>query len=282
MLAFSLDPTELLAQAAAARLPGSLQTNRHARCAGCASTPTAPRPCSPARSSSARASSRRSAQIAAEELDLPLARLTIISGDTGRTPNEGQTAGSQSVENSGTALRHGGRGSARDADRSRGQEARRRGRHAEGRERRHQRRRQPQGHLRRAGRRGRPQARSDRQGRSRRTRRRTIVGQSIAAHRYSRRKCSAAPPSCRTCGRPAWCTAASCVRRATARRSKASTRRAVKSMPGVIAVVRDGSFLGVDRAARGAGDQGARGAGQGAKWKLGPELPDPAQHLRRI
>src|SRR3954471_20860519 len=45
------------------------------------------------------------AQIAAEELDLPLARIAMISGDTGRTPNEGMTAGSQSVENSGTALR---------------------------------------------------------------------------------------------------------------------------------------------------------------------------------
>src|SRR3954463_16485145 len=45
------------------------------------------------------------AQIAAEELDLPLFRISMISGDTGRTPNEGQTAGSQSIENSGTALR---------------------------------------------------------------------------------------------------------------------------------------------------------------------------------
>ena len=45
------------------------------------------------------------AQIAAEELDLPLARVAMISGDTGRTPNEGMTAGSQSIENSGTALR---------------------------------------------------------------------------------------------------------------------------------------------------------------------------------
>src|SRR5256884_5936450 len=45
------------------------------------------------------------AQIAAEELDLPLARVSMISGDTERTPNEGQTAGSQSIENSGTALR---------------------------------------------------------------------------------------------------------------------------------------------------------------------------------
>jgi nicotinate dehydrogenase subunit B len=45
------------------------------------------------------------AQIAAEELDVPLARITMVPADTGRTPNEGQTAGSQSIENSGTALR---------------------------------------------------------------------------------------------------------------------------------------------------------------------------------
>jgi nicotinate dehydrogenase subunit B len=44
-------------------------------------------------------------QIAAEELDLPLARVKIVSGDTGRTPNEGQTAGSLSIQASGTALR---------------------------------------------------------------------------------------------------------------------------------------------------------------------------------
>ena len=45
------------------------------------------------------------AQIAAEELDLPIAKLKLISGDTGQTPNEGMTAGSQSIENSGLALR---------------------------------------------------------------------------------------------------------------------------------------------------------------------------------
>jgi CO/xanthine dehydrogenase Mo-binding subunit len=45
------------------------------------------------------------AQIAAEELDLPLARVAMITGDTGRTPDEGVTSGSQSIENSGTALR---------------------------------------------------------------------------------------------------------------------------------------------------------------------------------
>jgi len=45
------------------------------------------------------------AQIAAEELALPLPRIAMISGDTGRAPNEGVTSGSQSIENSGTALR---------------------------------------------------------------------------------------------------------------------------------------------------------------------------------
>src|SRR5947208_14056029 len=45
------------------------------------------------------------AQIAAEELDLPLSRIEMISGDTGRTPNEGHTDGSRSIENSGIALR---------------------------------------------------------------------------------------------------------------------------------------------------------------------------------
>src|SRR5271167_3013425 len=45
------------------------------------------------------------AQIAAEELDLPLARLHIISGDTEKTPNEGVTSGSQSIEYGGVALR---------------------------------------------------------------------------------------------------------------------------------------------------------------------------------
>jgi CO/xanthine dehydrogenase Mo-binding subunit len=44
-------------------------------------------------------------QIAADELDVHLKRIEIIHGDTARTPDEGQTAGSLSVEQSGTALR---------------------------------------------------------------------------------------------------------------------------------------------------------------------------------
>ena len=44
-------------------------------------------------------------QIAADELDVDLARIDVVHADTARTPNEGQTAGSLSVEQSGTALR---------------------------------------------------------------------------------------------------------------------------------------------------------------------------------
>ncbi|MCH6200390.1 molybdopterin-dependent oxidoreductase [Aquiflexum sp. LQ15W] len=44
-------------------------------------------------------------QIAAEELDVDIASCQIIDGDTGQTPNEGYTAGSNSVEGSGRAIR---------------------------------------------------------------------------------------------------------------------------------------------------------------------------------
>jgi CO/xanthine dehydrogenase Mo-binding subunit len=46
------------------------------------------------------------AQIAAEELDVALARVRMVSGDTGQTPDEGVTSGSQSMEMGGTALRY--------------------------------------------------------------------------------------------------------------------------------------------------------------------------------
>ncbi|SFT65775.1 CO or xanthine dehydrogenase, Mo-binding subunit [Algoriphagus locisalis] len=44
-------------------------------------------------------------QIAAEELDITPERCHIINSDTGQTPNEGFTAGSNSVEGSGSAIR---------------------------------------------------------------------------------------------------------------------------------------------------------------------------------
>jgi CO/xanthine dehydrogenase Mo-binding subunit len=103
LLAFSLDPEVLLAQQPA-KLPGSLDGNRrldawiHINVNGSATVFTG-------KVELGQGIVTALAQIAAEELDLPLERVQILSGDTARTPNEGVTAGSQSIENSGTALR---------------------------------------------------------------------------------------------------------------------------------------------------------------------------------
>jgi nicotinate dehydrogenase subunit B len=45
------------------------------------------------------------AQIAADELDVDIARIRMIAADTERSPNEGVTAGSRSLADSGSALR---------------------------------------------------------------------------------------------------------------------------------------------------------------------------------
>ncbi|WP_246702420.1 molybdopterin cofactor-binding domain-containing protein [Starkeya sp. ORNL1] len=46
------------------------------------------------------------AQVAAEELALPMARIEMITADTGLTANEGYTAGSHTLQDSGTAIRN--------------------------------------------------------------------------------------------------------------------------------------------------------------------------------
>lgn len=45
-------------------------------------------------------------QIAAEELEVEPAVINLITADTALTPNEGYTAGSQTIQNSGTAIRY--------------------------------------------------------------------------------------------------------------------------------------------------------------------------------
>ena len=45
-------------------------------------------------------------QVAAEELVVDPARITLVTADTARTANEGYTAGSHSMQDSGTAIRH--------------------------------------------------------------------------------------------------------------------------------------------------------------------------------
>jgi nicotinate dehydrogenase subunit B len=106
VVSFSLDPRAALGQQPAP-LPGSLQNNRkldgwiRINADGTATVLSGKVELGQGILTALR-------QIAAEELDLPLARIKMISGDTGQTPNEGQTAGSQSVEYSGTALRMAG------------------------------------------------------------------------------------------------------------------------------------------------------------------------------
>jgi nicotinate dehydrogenase subunit B len=101
VVAFSLDPKLAVGQE---RLPGSLENNRRLdgwiriNADGTATVFTG-------KVELGQGILTALKQIVAEELDLPFARIRLISGDTARTPDEGQTAGSQSVENSGTALR---------------------------------------------------------------------------------------------------------------------------------------------------------------------------------
>jgi len=45
-------------------------------------------------------------QVAAEELQVAPGRIALVTADTARTPDEGYTAGSHSMQDSGTALRH--------------------------------------------------------------------------------------------------------------------------------------------------------------------------------
>ena len=45
-------------------------------------------------------------QVAAEELVVEPARIELVTADTARTPDEGYTAGSHSMQDSGTAILH--------------------------------------------------------------------------------------------------------------------------------------------------------------------------------
>src|SRR6266567_7445079 len=105
VLAFTLDPEVLLAQPKP--LPGSLANNRMLD-AWLRINPDGSATVFTGKVELGQGIVTALAQIAAEELDLPLARVSMVTADTGRTPNEGQTAGSQSVENSGSALRMAG------------------------------------------------------------------------------------------------------------------------------------------------------------------------------
>jgi|SRR5580704_4775476 nicotinate dehydrogenase subunit B len=103
VVAFSLDPKLALAQQPAP-LPGSLSNNRmldawlRINADGTATI-------FPGKVELGQGITTALAQIVAEELDLPLSRVQMIPADTAKSPNEGITSGSQSIEYGGVALR---------------------------------------------------------------------------------------------------------------------------------------------------------------------------------
>ena len=282
VVAFSLDRRTATAQEPA-RLPGSLQTNRRLdawlriNADGTATVFTGKVELGQGILTALR-------QIAAEELDLPLERIAMISGDTGRTPNEGQTAGSQSVENSGTALRMAGaeaRAILLDLA------AKRLGvvadtlsvadgaiSAADG-------RKVTYGELagevdlkREATAKAVPKPAA----------RHRIVGQSIPRFDIPAKVTGGVAfvqdvrlPGMvhgRVVRPPRYGAALESVDEATA-----------KALPGVIAVVHDGSFLGVVAEREEQAVKAREALAKSAKWKVGPELPDPARihaHLKSL
>jgi nicotinate dehydrogenase subunit B len=103
VIGFALTPRLGLAQEPP-RLPGSLSTNRRLS-AWLAIEPNGRVTIFTGKIELGQGIGTALSQIAADELDVELARIDVVHGDTERTPNEGQTAGSLSVEQSGTALR---------------------------------------------------------------------------------------------------------------------------------------------------------------------------------
>jgi nicotinate dehydrogenase subunit B len=101
VIAFSLDS---FGQTPAARLPGSLNNNRMLN-AWLRIDPDGTVTIFTGKIELGQGIGTALAQIAADELDVDLKRVRLVHGDTALTPNEGQTAGSLSVEQSGTAVR---------------------------------------------------------------------------------------------------------------------------------------------------------------------------------
>jgi nicotinate dehydrogenase subunit B len=104
-VAFALGPLPLGIADEPARLPGSLQTNRMLD-GWLRIDPDGTVTAFTGKVELGQGILTALAQIVSDELDVAPARVRMISGDTSRTPNEGVTSGSLSIEQSGTALRY--------------------------------------------------------------------------------------------------------------------------------------------------------------------------------
>ncbi len=223
-------------------------------------------------------------QIAAEELDLPLARVKIISGDTGRTPNEGQTAGSLSVQLSGTALRLAGaevRSILIDLAAKKFGVAADTLKVADGVITASDGRKVSYGELAR-------EADLKREATGK------VRPKPPAQHRLVGKSLPRVDLPAKVTGGAAFVQDLRLPGMAHGRIARppqygaqleAFGEAKVRAMPGVIAVVRDGSFLGVVAEREEQAIKAVEALSASAKWKAGPPLPDPArlyEHLKKL
>jgi CO/xanthine dehydrogenase Mo-binding subunit len=274
VVAFSLDPRLAIGQQPAP-LPGSLANNRmldawlRINADGTATV-------YPGKVELGQGITTALAQIVAEELDLPLARVQMIPADTARSPDEGVTSGSQSIEYGGVALRLAGAetraillelaakrfGVAADTLRV------------------------ADGAI------GAPDGRKVGYGE---------LAAEVDLHREVTGKVAPKPPAThkivgqsiprfdipkKVTGGVAYVQdlrLPGMVHGRIVRPPRYGSKldgideASVKSMPGVIAVVRDGSFLGVIAEREEQAIKAQTVLATSAKWTLGPELPDPAK-----
>jgi CO/xanthine dehydrogenase Mo-binding subunit len=281
VLAFSLNPSDLLAQTAAlARLPGSLNNNRmlgawlRINADGSATVFTG-------KVELGQGILTSLAQIAAEELDLPFDRVAMISGDTARTPNEGMTAGSQSIENSGLALRLAGaevRAILVDLA------AKRLGVGADT-------LKVTDGVISAADGRRVTYAEIAAEADLKREATGKVPPKSPATHRIVGQSIPRLDIPAKVTGgaiyvqdmRPAGMVHGRVVRPPRPGSTIESLDdAATKALPGVITVVRNGSFLGVVAEREEQAIKARETLARSVKWKLGPELPDPAQLYAKL
>jgi CO/xanthine dehydrogenase Mo-binding subunit len=274
VVAFSFDPKLTMAQQAAP-LPGSLAQNRtldawiRINADGGATI-------FPGKVELGQGITTALTQIAAEELDLPLARVRVLTTDTSRSPNEGVTAGSQSIEYGGTALRL---ASAEVRGILIGLAARRLGAAAD-------KLTVTDGTI------GSPDGRKVTYGE---------LAAEVDLHREATAKVAPKLPAGhkivgksvprfdipnKVTGGVAYVQdmrLPGMVHGRIVRPPRPGSKldsvdvAALKAMPGVIAVVRDGSFLGVVAEREEQAIKARQALLKSAKWTLGPELPDPAK-----
>ena len=274
VVAFSIDPKLALTQQAAP-LPGSLAQNRmldawiRINTDGTATI-------FPGKVELGQGITTALTQIAAEELDLSLGRVRVLTTDTSYSPNEGVTSGSQSIEYGGTALRLASaevRGILLDLAAKRFGVSADTLTVADGTIGSRDRRKVGYGEL---------AADLD----LHREATAKIAPKLVAAHKIVGKSIQRFDIPKKVTGGIAYVQdirLPGIVHGRIVRPPRPGSKldsvdiAAVQAMPGVVAVVRDGSFLGVVAEREEQAIKARQALIESAKWTLGPELPDPAK-----